>query len=572
MMAVWMGELVFWSGLVLINNLIFLPNYFLHRKEAFPLPFVSDLTKYKQIGLTGSLNMDPFRFSVELTVLLMVGRFLHAGIWYWSVVSALFLLAFIFHLYEYSFRKIYQYQPNLHNDGVLMKNAVSIVWHESPIKFILWVFGLVAVAVGMFLGARQFGLFSATIDSSLAFFTLSGAFIIWVLHSIRKNGVIRLYPQNMALRAHFSWVEIAANIRRARRSYRRSKLKIGKRFKSSRDVPKFALTTTPNIHFLFVESYGTTFYKHENLAAQSMAKWEEVQGKLEANGFGVFSHLSNSTTMSGQSWLTYASFFQGFRIDDNSDYENYLKDSDFNVSDNLIRVLKKQGYTHYHLNPIRPIKGIEVPFNELDRFFSIDKWILDADLEYKGRRYGFGECAPDQFAMNHAMEQIEADQPDPYILFYLTKNSHTPFIHPQLVGDWKSLNNEAQEGDHLHRGFLKEPKLEDYASAINYQLDNLADFINRHGKDNDIFWVMGDHQPPLLSDPDKHGVSTPVHIISKDQSFLESFRAYGFNTNLDLSIDPLKHEGLYSIFLRSLIQTYGQTDELIPYQPDGLQL
>lgn len=202
----------------------------------------------------------------------------------------------------------------------------------------------------------------------------------------------------------------------------------------------------------------------------------------------------------------------------------------------------------------------------------MDQWILNEDLGYHGSTYGFGECPPDQFAMNFALEQIKKEVKRPYTLFYLTKNSHSPFIIPEMSGDWRSLNEE-EGAKHHHLGFLKKPESKAYFNAIQYQLNNLRNLILEQGKPDDIFLIIGDHQPPVICDPAVFGHQTPVHVVSKNAAFLRGFEAYGFREDLRKSLTAVTHEGLYSIFLREFMKSFGENYPNLPeYEPRGLQI
>ena len=150
---------------------------------------------------------------------------------------------------------------------------------------------------------------------------------------------------------------------------------------------------------------------------------------------------------------------------------------------------------------------------------------------------------------------------------------HSPFPKIELVENWKSLN-KGQGNIHRHEGFLKYPTEEDYSQAIAYQLKNIEKFIldNDHSS-NDIFLLMGDHQPPALSKPSLHGLNTPVHVVSKNMDFLNNFSRYGFDEKFDPDQGGIKHEAIYSIFLKAFAQQYAKSSHQIPsYEPDGIQI
>jgi hypothetical protein len=97
-------------------------------------------------------------------------------------------------------------------------------------------------------------------------------------------------------------------------------------------------------------------------------------------------------------------------------------------------------------------------------------------------------------------------------------------------------------------------------------------FINQFGKQNDIFILVGDHQPPVLT-RHKDGFETPIHIFCKDSTFVRGFNAYGFNPGLQISPahKSITHEGIYSMFMREFLRNYGtDTIHLPKYMPNGL--
>jgi hypothetical protein len=66
---------------------------------------------------------------------------------------------------------------------------------------------------------------------------------------------------------------------------------------------------------------------------------------------------------------------------------------------------------------------------------------------------------------------------------------------------------------------------------------------------------------------------TPVHVISKSLDFLNEFSQYGFVEELSKIQQTVKHEGLYSIFLRSFLSAFASSNVVLPqYEPDGIQL
>jgi hypothetical protein len=157
---------------------------------------------------------------------------------------------------------------------------------------------------------------------------------------------------------------------------------------------------------------------------------------------------------------------------------------------------------------------------------------------------------------------------------FLTKNSHSPFSFSlDLVENWRTLN-KSQGRSNYGGGFLSQPTITNYLIAIQYQLEMISDFIIKTGKKDDVYFVIGDHQPPVLNDSDKYGLNTPVHIISQNESFLRGFKDYGFRNSLfDNKLKTVRHESMYSIIVREMMKNFGSGYKQLPeYEPFGLQI
>ena len=82
--------------------------------------------------------------------------------------------------------------------------------------------------------------------------------------------------------------------------------------------------------------------------------------------------------------------------------------------------------------------------------------------------------------------------------------------------------------------------------------------------------MLGDHQPPRVSRRDD-GFDTPIHVISRNADFVAAFYDYGFGPGLWVNpAEPtMKHEGLYSMLVRTLVANGNETAAVPPYLPDG---
>jgi hypothetical protein len=102
----------------------------------------------------------------------------------------------------------------------------------------------------------------------------------------------------------------------------------------------------------------------------------------------------------------------------------------------------------------------------------------------------------------------------------------------------------------------------------------LTEFILSGKDENAVYVLVGDHQPPRVSRR-SDGYETPVHIVSTDPAFVANLAQYGFvpGATPDLEGTPVHHESLYSLVVRTLVQTYGVNPKDAPaFLPNGVSL
>lgn len=564
-------ELQFWAIFFIINFSNYFIVYILHHKESSALPFISDIKKFGRLGLASSVNLDFFRFNVEFSIILICSRFFQLQN-YHTLFTALYFFMLLFNIYQYSFRRIYEAEPVLFNDLKILKNGLAIMWNESKVKILIGIF-LFIVITTIFSRSLKFVLIQNYNYKQSFFFII--VFTLWTLAVLAiyiKKGFVTKYPGDLYLRYHFTLAEFIVNLQRSFECYKFSRSKFGKKFREARqNINLKTVENPPNIHFIFIESYGSFIYQSEKLKDEAYKLLEIFEKSIKIKGYHTISNLSESTTFGGQSWLTYSSVLFGCRMDTNTVFENLLNDKDFRKSNSLLHIFKNMGYTNYNLNPFTPISGITVPYNKMREMYCIDRYILHDDIKYTGNRYGVGATPPDQYMMNFTLDLIKKEKRYPYTFFNLTSNSHSPFPRIELVEDWEKINN-SKGSVHEHKGFLKYPSAEDYGQAIKYQFQNLEKIISNHQNKNDLFILIGDHQPPMICKPEIHGNKTPIHIISENTKFLEDFKAYGFVGDLVTASHNIKHEAFYSIFLNIFSKHYAIFSTNIPaHEPEGYQ-
>lgn len=87
----------------------------------------------------------------------------------------------------------------------------------------------------------------------------------------------------------------------------------------------------------------------------------------------------------------------------------------------------------------------------------------------------------------------------------------------------------------------------------------------------------GDHQPGLEAHvPGGVNMNTPVHMISRDPAFIESFADAGLQPRMYAQpgvTKPLAHEGFFSLWVSKLERRYGVSGSpKVPIYPRGIRL
>ena len=567
-------EIIFWGLFLVFNYLQFLPNYIFNFKNSSFLPYLDKL-KAKKAGFFDSTNMDFFRYLIDVSFLILILKFRLFDLPIY-LVSIYYLFLFIYNFYHNVFLTIYQVYPSIYNDRSLIKTGLAILWRESKVKTVISFTLGIAVLYLIYSGFSEFLLYTIQFKATIFDILTGSLFILISIYVINrfyvKLGNKIIYAEKR-MRFVIGFARVIYNIKLSKQLLRKEQ--IFKKFKRNklRSCSNFDLKKHPNLFFLFIESYGSILLHHPKMRDPYKHLYNVYESSLRNLGWHMVSNLSEAPSTSAFSWLCYSTFFHGYRISQHAHYERFLRNPLFYNSDNLMRILKNQGYTTYFLNPIQPNPRIKIDYTYLTPFYSIDQWILYDDLNYTGNRYGFGDFPPDQFSINRGREIVDKN-PGPFAFMFLTKNSHSPFSFPlELVEDWRSLNKSSGRSDY-GGGFLSQPTIANYLNAIQYQLNLISDFIKNTGNSDDIYIVIGDHQPPVLNDSNKYGLNTPVHIITKNESFLKGFEDYGFRDSpFDNNLKTVRHEAMYSIILRELMKNFGTGyDKLPEYEPKGLQI
>lgn len=544
--------LLVFIGVAVVNVTLFLPAYVINKEGSSFFPDFSGLTRKRSKGIWLDYNLDPWRMSIDVTLILVLAHVLKNDIFLY-IVPSYYVFIQIFNLYHCSFRKIYGTHPAIVNDLKLLKTGLGFIYSESKSKLIINFLGGCIVLAVAYYAMYLFVAELIAIEFNTLLVLLTSALTLGYVYQHIKRGFSTIF--DLTYRFNFFPFRVYKNISLSFTMLERVK-SINEKLISSDSRKEFSIGLKPNIHMICIESYGSILMKDEFLKPKFSSDLENFENGLNENGFGMTSNLSESVSLVGPSWLAYTTLLLGTKISSNIEYEFLLADNTIEKT-TFAKSLQKNGYRSLNLNPIKPRSGIYVPYDPIKNLYGIDDFILYDDILYEGKRYGISETPPEQYVLNYVRDEFLKFLEDPYFMFYLTKNSHSPFISPEMIlKDWRTLNDGKEQL--IGNKFLKIPSFDDYRAAIKYQLSAILDYISGFDPQNNIFILIGDHQPHHIIHSDDFGLETPVHIISANESFLKKFEQYGFNKGLISEESPIKHENFRAILETELMSTFNE--------------
>ncbi len=565
--------LQFWLWFGLLNSLLFLPRLLLEwpGPSFFPLGGLRKGTLFERLRhLSYRYNYDLFRCCFDLVVacLLVYGcRFTNEALVWPFFIGYMVWLVYL--IYFNFFDKVYQLPPLWFNDWFMLWNGLKLVVAGFLGYAVVALVVIILLGFGLFWAVGQ--MLNSLLEAEFGIGSL--LFVVSVvsvgLFSLKRYSYDQL-PQQTVQSPTWSIIQNSYASRQAKKRIRNLNIQTLRQHNIYKNVE---LARYPNLFFIVVESLGRLVYDDPDFSASYRKQMKVHEQKLRKAGWLMATSRSLSPIVGGASWLSYASMIYGFGIDTQGAYLALANNPEIAKYQSLFRWMQQKGYTNYHLNSLGGFEKMKIPWETYTRFYSVDEWIRYADLNYLGQHYGFGPSPPDQYALHFAENQIRENGKNPFSLFFITQNSHSPFECPDCIADdWKSLNNTHPNRRQTSK-FFEKPTRTAYFNAIRYQMDCLFDFVLKAGNDDDLFVFIGDHQPPVLIDR-QAPQETPVHILAKNKhrAFVDSLAEFGFVPGLlpELMSEPIRHEGFYSLFMRCLIGHFSETTMPPPYFPKGI--
>jgi len=565
------NDFIFWLAVLGGNLLLFAPLYLITWPGNTFFPDVARWT-----SLRTRQNYDLWRFGLEwlglITLWVNLPRLRTPRtrrVFRW-VAFALLLTFLVYQSYEAVVVGLYHNRPDFVNDWAFLAGGIGFVLDSLSLPWWLVAGGVLGPFLLLALLYHLTGIpFAAGLPEKLMPFSRR-AFLLLALLAL---GYALMYPQDAATpegEVASLALKVRANLQRARRTHERVKVMQQVSPYATYDYRRYTLAEHPNIYLFFLESYGSVLVTDPVFRPRYEALMARVQRELASAGWHMATGLSRSPVWGGGSWMAYTSMLCGVRLAQQPQYLALKYGFQNTPYPHLGRYLQSQGYRFTWVVPInRKLNPAYQAANQ--RFYGPDVWLTFADLDYYGPEYSWGPSPPDQYTLGFLRHWLAQQPPRPNFVFFLTQNTHYYFAPvPPVVDDWRDLNDPNIDDPKSH------PKLsrtEAYMQAVAYDWTVLADFI-RHARPDDVFILIGDHQPPLVSGP-WDGYDTIVHIIARDPAFVEGFTAYGLIPGMlpDLNAPRLHHEGLYSLLMRQLVARWGvHPDDLPAYHPRGIRI
>jgi hypothetical protein len=568
--------MLFWLYFFCFNTIIFLPVYLIHFPQSSFFPkrnWQHKKGKARFDFLFCKLNQDIFKVSVDLAIISLIGIFLNNIILIaiFSIACGIyFVLIVVYQVINALCRKIYHKELTNFEIIQYLSLGYTIVRHSALHQIIGT---LISIALLIFSSCYLFfNYFSWINNHPISPVTMVILGLVTIIPYYVKNNVVTLVFTNKVFPLHF-YEMYRMLFKTSFKGYQLTKKIDIDKILTLSPKTNYTLRRTPNVFVIVIESYGRINIDeidnplnnyHQSIAA--------AEYSLKQKGYSMASALAKCPIAGAGSWIAYTSFLFGINMQNQMIFNHFFASKKMHEYDHLFRFLQKNGYYNYRANAVGvAYDGVAVPWDEYTKYYAVDKWLHFKDMNYKGQMYGLGPAPSDQFILHNSLKLIKKENKQPFSYFLLTQNSHNPFYtFPEFNNDWKESNTPPEKLETKGAKLVSLPKLSNYFKAIEYEIKTVTNFIAQEGEGDDIFIVFGDHQPPIFNEA-KKGNETPVHIITRNESFLKEWKSHGFTEGLLTSTSGqiLNFEGIYSIFLRAFLSTYSNETSLPPYEPNG---
>jgi len=588
-----------WILFFLLNSLLFFPAYGVDC-QLHPAVSADEMTDdWWQPFLAGNYQVF-YQLCGDFLLLLLPVLFLKKGHWlgkiYLPIAALGYLFLLYYNIYLEGYKGMYSVHPIFENDWVIIKEILPTFLRELSVKgstyligILLFLLASILIFIGTLFLQKQF----VAYKKQPAFWLLGGIFSL-VIFLIKPNTETSVINRNTEVSSedreiqlidslvdssqisYLHWIypdiQTSATLDRKDHLGHLEKRWIYDFYKNKKLVQK------PNVFLIFVESYGGVAALSDYCYEPYGALTTQLTSELDSAGWHIASNYSKSTVIGGRSWLAMTTAMIGARVEDQIQYSELIKNRQ--SYPHMVDFFNLQGYETVRTSTMRIRRSDMDTLNMItipNRFWKFDERYFYPDIPYKGYKYDVFGGIPDQYTLSYMTDEVLSKKDKPFFYTSITMNSHGPWHHKTapIVADWRTLNTIKKPFGAEVIG--KDMRIDSYWTAMEYQLKMLTNFIKQKGRDDTIYIIIGDHNPgglewKLYNRFNKW--ATPIHIISKDDTFVESFHQHGFTEGIQVDTSQftiMRHMGLYSLLTRQLLENYGEEEEVLPdYLPWGL--
>lgn len=303
-----------------------------------------------------------------------------------------------------------------------------------------------------------------------------------------------------------------------------------------------------DVLIVFVESYGRTVFEREHYARVVGPRLTDFERRLETAGFTARSGWLTSPTVGGQSWLAHGTLLSGLWLDNQPRYDRVVTSSHLSLN-------RRFGQAGWRTVAVMPAITRAWPAGD---WFGYDTIYASGDLGYAGDPFNW-VTMPDQYTLS-ALEHRELSRADgpPVMAEVALISSHAPWTPIPPLLDWAAIGDGRIFKRYAHRGDPPSVVWQDpdrvrtqYVKSIDYSLETLASFIATYGRDDQVFIILGDHQPAPLVTGDNATRDVPVHVIAADPAVLDAIDDWGWTPGLtpDAETPAWPMDAFYDRFL-----------------------
>ncbi|NJO68630.1 MAG: hypothetical protein HC830_04555 [Bacteroidetes bacterium] len=314
------NEIKIWLLFLTSNIILFLPRFLMEFENSSFFPImgfldghIPDRIKY----FFNRTNYDLFRLNVDIFLLVF-------PVWYFKkylnikiikvVFASWYVVILLYLIYYNAFNTIYRSEPLFFNDLHMLSLGFFNIFSESLWILIFSVIGFILII--SLLGFMIFRLMNLTQNTTMGRYTkiivltLSG---LLILNSIRSG-----FTFNAHHTFQFTLAGIADNLKKS--------IQAGKQLKNLNPetypyrYQNFRLTQKPNLHLIFVESYGKIVYDNPAIAKTYLPVIRQSDALLNKVGWKIASRLSTSPVSGGNSWISYTTVLYGLNIKNEGTY------------------------------------------------------------------------------------------------------------------------------------------------------------------------------------------------------------------------------------------------------------